>query len=208
VADFETVDPEPSPVTHRLYLPLAQRPVRTFELAVRARPDVSPAALVEPVRSALAELDADLPIRRLQPADLNIDRTLYQLGVLRDMLAAFGILGLALAAIGIYGVIARTMAQRAGEFAIRLALGAHPRDIARIVFGTGVRLALAGSLLGLVGAYGVTRLLTTAFAGIRANTPVTLALTTVVLVGIALLACWLPARRARGIDALAALRAE
>ncbi len=208
VADFETVDPEPSPITHRLYLPLAQRPVRTFELAVRALPDAAPTALVESIRTALAALDADLPIRRLQPADLNIDRTLYQLGVLRDMLGAFGVLGLALASIGIYGVIARTMAQRAGEFAIRLALGAHPRDIARLVFGTGVRLALAGSRLGLVGAYGVTRLLTTAFAGIRANTPLTLALTTAVLIAIALLACWLPARRARRLDALAALRAE
>jgi ABC-type antimicrobial peptide transport system permease subunit len=128
--------------------------------------------------------------------------------VLRDMLGAFGALGLALASLGIYGVIARTMAQRTNEFAIRLALGASVRDITRLVLGSGVRLALLGSSLGLVGAIGVTRLLQASFPGIRANPAIVLTATTLLLVTVALIACWLPARRAGKVDAMLALRAE
>ncbi|MBA3850652.1 MAG: permease, partial [Opitutus sp.] len=208
VADFETVDPDPNPVVHHIYQPLAQEATRSFEFAVRAAPDVKPETLVPALRAALAALDPDLPVRRLQPADRTIDRTLYQLGVLRDMLGAFGVLGLALASLGIYGVIARTTAQRAGEFAIRLALGASLRDITRLVFGAGVRQALLGSVLGLLGAVGVASLLRSSFPGMRADQGAVLAFTTLVLVAVALLACWLPARRAGRINAIDALRAE
>lgn len=208
VADFETVDPEPGPIIHRLYQPLEQVPMRSMELAVRAAPAVAPSALVDFIRTAMAGIDADLPIRRLQPADANIDRTLYQLGVLRDMLGSFGVLGLALASLGIYGVIARTMAQRTSEFAIRLALGASGRDITRLVLGTGVRLALLGSALGLVGGFGVTRALLSNFPGIHANPALALVATTLLLVTVALVACWVPARRAGTVDALLALRAD
>jgi putative ABC transport system permease protein len=208
VADFESVDPEPAPIAHRLYQPLEQAPPRSFEIAVRAQAAVAPAGLVDAIRAAITNLDADLPIRRLQPADTNIERTLYQMRVLRDMLGAFGVLGLALASLGIYGVIARTMAQRTNEFAIRLALGASVRDITRLVLGSGVRLALLGSALGLVGALGVTRVLLSGYPGIRANPALILTGTTLLLVTVALVACWLPARRAGKVDALLALRAD
>ena len=208
VADFQTVDPDPNQVVHHVYQPLAQEATRGFEFAVRAAPGIAPASLVPAIRDAFTALDPDLPVRRLQPADRNIDRALYQLGVLRDMLGAFGGLGLALASLGIYGVIARTTAQRSGEFAIRLALGAGRRDITRLVFGPGLRQALAGALLGLIGAYGATQVIASAFPGIRTNNPAVLAVTTLILVIVALLACWLPARRAGRIDAIAALRAE
>ena len=193
---------------HHVYQPLAQEATRGIEFAVRAAPGIAPATLVSAIRDAFVALDPDLPVRRLQPADRNIDRALYQLGVLRDMLGAFGGLGLALASLGIYGVIARTTAQRSGEFAIRLALGAGRRDITRLVFGPGLRQALAGALLGLIGAYGATQVIASAFPGIRTNNPAVLAVTTLILVIVALLACWLPARRAGRIDAIAALRAE
>jgi predicted permease len=207
VADVQPVDPDPNPVHYRIYQPLAQEPPRQFEIAVRAA-GVAPSSLVDGIRATMTDLDADLPVRRLQPADANIARTLYQMRVLRDMLTAFGVLGLGLASLGIYGVIARTMAQRAGEFAIRLALGASARDITRLVLGSGVRQALLGSALGLLGAYGVSSVLGAAFPGIRTNNPVILAATTLLLVAVALLACWLPARRAGRIDAMVALRAE
>jgi predicted permease len=207
VADVVTVEPDADHVPHQIYRSNVQHPRRNFEVFVRAQ-GVAPAALVADLRVAFTALDADLPVRALRPAQYSIERSLYQLGVLRDMLTAFGVLGLALAAMGIYGVLGRTMAQRSGEFAIRLALGASPADIARLVFGTGVRLAVLGSLVGLIGAYGVTSLLTSQYTGIRPNTPLTLALTTLLLVGVALLACWLPARRAQRIDALAALRTD
>ena len=207
MADIQSADPEPNPVVFRIYVPLAQEPPRQVELAVQAA-SLAPAALVDAIRGAMTELDADLPIRRLQPADDAIARTLYELRVLRDMLAAFGVLGLALAALGVYGTIARTMAQRTGEFAIRLALGASVRDLTRLVLATGVRQALLGAALGLVGAFAVTGIIATSYPGIRANNPLILAGTALLLVTVALLACWLPARRAGKVDALLALRAE
>lgn len=207
VSDIQSADPEPSGVTLRVYQAMAQEPGRQLEIAVRAA-GAAPAALVDTIRATMTELDGDLPIRRLTTADASIARTFYQLRFLRDMLTAFGVLGLGLASLGIYGVIARTMAQRTNEFAIRLALGASARDITRLVLGTGVRQALVGSALGLVGAYAVTAGIAAAFRGIHANSPLILASTTLLLVTVALLACWLPARRAGKIDAISTLRAE
>lgn len=207
VGDVESVEPDADHVPHQIYRPIAQATRHGFELLVRAR-GPEPAALVPDLRAVMATLDADLPIRALRPAKTAIERSLYQLGVLRDMLAAFGLLGLALAAMGIYGVLTRTMAQRNGEFAIRLALGAPAREIARLVFTSGARLAVTGSALGLVGAVGVARVLEANYPGIRVDGPVILASSTVFLLGVALLACWLPARRASRLDATRALRAE
>jgi predicted permease len=207
VSDIQSADPEPNIVTLRIYQALAQEPSRQVEIVVRAA-GVAPSTLVDAIRTTMTGLDGDLPIDRLTTADASIARTFYQLRFLRDMLTAFGVLGLALASLGIYGVIARTMAQRTGEFAIRLALGASARDITRLVLGTGVRQALLGSALGLVGAFAVTSVIASAFRGIHANSPLILAATTLILVAVALLACWLPARRAGRIDAIAALRAE
>ena len=207
VADVQSVLPDANPVTFQVYLPMAQEPRSRNELAVRTA-GVAPSALVAGIRAAMTELDPDLPVRKLQPADVTIYRANYQLRVLRDMLTTFALLGLGLASIGIYGVIARSMAQRAGEFAIRLALGATVADITRIVLASGVMQALAGSALGLVGALGVSRLFAFAFPGMRTDSPGILLGTTLLLVAIGLLACWLPARRAGKIDATLALRAE
>ncbi|MBI2518297.1 MAG: ABC transporter permease [Opitutae bacterium] len=207
VADIQSADPEPNTVTLRVYPALAREPTRTVELAVRAD-GVAPAALVDSIRTTMAALDADLPITRLTTADASIARTFYQMRFLRDMLTAFGALGLGLASLGIYGVITRTTAQRASEFAIRLALGAQARDITRLVLGSGVRQALLGSVLGLLGAYAVTTALSSAFRGVHANSPLILAATTLILVTVALVACWIPSRRASRINAIDALRAE
>lgn len=207
IADFQPNDPDPNPVIHHVYVPMAQEPKQQFELAVRAA-GVAPSVLVDSVRATMTALDPDLPVRRLQPADKFIARMLYQLGVLRDMLGAFGALGLALASLGVYGAIARTMAQRTGEFAIRLALGASVRSLTRLVLSSGVKLALVGSTLGLFGAFGVARIIAAAFPGIHTDNLPVLTGTTLLLVAIALLACWLPARRASRIDPITALRAE
>ncbi|HUG10224.1 MAG TPA: ABC transporter permease [Opitutaceae bacterium] len=207
IADFQPNDPDPSLVVHHIYVVMAQEPQRQFELAVRAE-NVAPSALVASIRATMTDLDADLPVRRLQPADKFIARMLYQLGVLRDMLTAFGALGLGLASIGIYGIIARTMAQRTGEFAIRIALGASVRNLTRLVLASGVKLALVGSALGLFGAFGVSSIIAAAFPGIRTDNLLVLAGTTFLLVAIALLACWLPARRAGKVNPVDALRAE
>lgn len=116
--------------------------------------------------------------------------------------------GSAPASPGIYGVIRRTMAQRAGEFAIRFALGARVLDVTRIVLVSGLKLALLGSVFGVLGALGVSRLLAAGNPGMRMENPPILAGTTLLLVAVALLACWLPARRAARINPVEALRAE
>jgi len=168
----------------------------------------APAALVASIRAAMTELDPDLPLRKLQPSATTIDRANDQLAVLRDMLVSFAVLGLGLACLGVYGVIARLVAQRAGEFAIRLVLGATLTDIRRQVLASGVGQAVVGSALGLLGALGVSRIIAASFPGMRTNGPVIFAGTTLLLVAVALLAGWVPARRASNIDASAALRAE
>jgi putative ABC transport system permease protein len=206
-ADVKSVLPDPGPVTLQLYQPMAQEPRAYNQIAVRTTGN-APATLLQSIRSAMTELDPDLPLRNLETADATIVRANTQTAVLRDMLTAFGVLGLGLASLGIYGVIARTMAQRAGEFAIRFALGACSGDITRIVLISGVKLALIGSILGLFGALGVARLLSASNPGMHLNSPPVLAGTTLVLVTVALVACWLPARRAARINPIEALRAE
>ncbi len=206
-ADVKSVMPDPGPVTWQLYQPMAQEPRLFNEIAVRTN-GAAPGTLVPSVRSVMAELDPDLPVRQLQAADITIERANGQAAVLRDMLACFAVLGLGLASLGIYGVIARTMAQRAGEFAIRYALGAGVRDISRIVLTTGVKLALIGAGVGLFGAIALARFLAADNPGMRLNSAPVLVGTTLVLMAVALMASWLPARRAARINPIEALRAE
>lgn len=207
VGDVEPVTNDKTKRFNQIYQPMAQEPRRQNEIAVHTT-GVAPSLMVDSIRAAMASLDSDLPVRQLQPVDLTIRRANYQVAVGRDIFAGMGVLGLALSALGIYGVIARTMAQRTGEFAIRLALGACVRDITRLVLGAGVKLALAGSALGLAGGVAITRLLAAANPNMRVNSTEVLAGTTIILITVALLACWLPARRAGKVDAMKALRAE
>ncbi|HEY2799085.1 MAG TPA: ABC transporter permease [Chthoniobacterales bacterium] len=206
-ADVKSVLPDSGPVTFQLYQPMAQAPQAYDEIAVRTA-GVAPATVIESIRGVMTGLDPDLPVRKLQTADATIERTNYQTAVLRDLLSGFAVLGLGLASLGIYGVIARTMAQRRSEFAIRFALGACIKDITRIVLASGIRMALLGSVLGLLGALGVMRFLAAANPGMQLNSPPVLFGTTLLLIAVALIACWLPARRAARINPLEALRAE
>ncbi|MCU1381592.1 MAG: macB 2 [Acidobacteria bacterium] len=206
-ADVRSVMPDEKSVAYQLYQPMAQEPRARSEIEVQAA-GVAPAALVAGIRSVMTNLDPDLPVRRLQSADATIERANYQLGVLRDMLSIFAVLGLGLAALGIYGVIARTMTQRTSEFAIRLALGARVGDIIRMVLGSGVRLALAGSTIGVLGAIGLARLLGSAFPGMQFHSAGAMTGAAAFLVGVALVACYLPAKHASRISAVDALRLE
>ena len=206
-ADVKSVLPEAPPVSFQIYEPMTQHPIRYNEILVRTVSS-APASAVEDIRNVITALDPDLPVRQLQSADNAIDRANYQTAILRDILVLFAALGLGLASIGIYGVIARAMVQRTNEFAIRFALGASARDVSRLVLASGVKLALIGSVIGLFGALGIVRVLASGNSGMQLNSPSTLLATTVFLVGIALVACWLPARRAGRINPIDALRAE
>ena len=153
-------------------------------------------------------LDADLPVRRLETAQARIVRANYQEGVLSSILSSLAVLGLGLASLGVYGVIARTVAQRTGEFGIRLALGAQTRDIISLVLVSGAKLALVGCAIGVVGSFGVARLLASGFPGMQmSNVPVLIG-ATVLLIAIAQIACYIPARYASRISPTEALRSE
>ena len=206
-ANVKSVLPDPGPVTLQLYQPIAQDPRPYNEIAVRTT-GVAPSIVVQSIRDAMTQLDADLPVRQLQPADITIDRANYQTAVLRDILSSFAVLGLGLASLGIYGVIARTMAQRTGEFAIRFALGACIKDITGIVLKSGVKMALIGSVIGLIGSLAVARFLASANPSMQLSSPLVLAGTTLVLMAVGLVASWLPARRAARINPMEALHAD
>jgi hypothetical protein len=206
-ADVKSVLPDPGPVTLQVYQPMAQDPRPYNELAVRTT-GVAPATLVQSIREVMTQLDPDLPVRQLQPADKTIDRANYQTALLRDILSSFAVLGLGLASLGIYGVIARTMAQRTSEFAIRFALGACIRDITHIVLMSGVKMAVIGAVFGLFGSLAVARFLAASNPGMQLNSPLVLAGTTLLLVAVGLVASWLPARRAARINPIEALHAD
>jgi predicted permease len=208
VGNVESVFPDKLSVTaYQLYQPMTQEPRPYNEIAVRTA-DLAPAALVESIRATMMSLDQDLPVRKLQPAATTIVRANYQQGVLGSVLSALALLGLGLAALGIYGVIARTMAQRSGEFGIRLALGARAADITRLVLGSGVKLAVVGSAIGLIGALGMAKLLAFGFPAMQFESVTVVSSVTLLLIGIALVACYIPARSASRISPTETLRAE
>jgi len=207
VQDVKSVLPDPGPVTLQLYQPMSQDPRPFNELALRTT-GAAPSSLVVPIRNVMAQLDPDLPIRQLQSADVTIQEANNQTSILRDMLTAFAVLGVGLASLGIYGVIARTMAQRTGEFAIRFALGASMNDITGIVLRSGVKLAAMGLTIGLLGALGLARLLSATNRGMHFDNLFALAAPALLLVAVALVASWLPARRAARVNPIEALRAE
>ena len=207
VGDVQSVYPNRVTVAYQLYQPMAQEPRPLDEIAVRTT-GIAPSALVDSIRRTMAALDPDLPVRRLQAAETTIVRANYQEGVLGSVLSALALLGLGLASLGVYGVVARTVAQRTGEFGIRLALGAQPGDITRLVLTSGAKLALLGSALGLLGAFGTTRLIAAGFPAMRTDGAPVLVGVTLLLVAIAQLACYVPARSASRISPAETLRAE
>ena len=181
------------------------RPIN--EIVVRTA-GIAPSTLVESIRTTMMSLDPDLPVRQLQPAAATIARANYQDGVLGSLLSALAVLGLGLASLGIYGVIARTTAQRTGEFGIRLAVGAQSGDITRLVLTSGAKLALIGSAIGLLGAFGISRLFAAFFPGMHTSSVPVLTGATLLLIAIALIACYIPARNASRTSPTEALRAE
>jgi putative ABC transport system permease protein len=188
------------------FRPLTQVP--TGSVTISLRTTTAPEALAPVLRRAVAELDPTQPVHRIRTVRNLVERGLGNVSLLGTLLGAFAALGLALAAIGIYGVISYSVVQRTGEIGIRIALGAQSRDVLRLVIGNGARLILSGAVLGFGGAYAVARLLSATLPTLPTRDPLTLALLTVVLVAVALAACYLPARRATKVDPLVALRYE
>jgi putative ABC transport system permease protein len=189
----------------QVFLPFAQQPSLSVTLVLRA---AEPARLAGALRQAVWEHDPGQPVAAVQPMEQIVGESLAQRRLSMLLLGAFAAVALLLAAIGIYGVMAYVVGQRTQEIGIRMALGARLGDILRMVVGQGLRLAAAGVALGLGGAFGFARLLTTQLYGVSPTDPATFAAASAALVVIALASSYLPARRALRIDPAAALRRE
>ena len=165
-------------------------------------------SLLAALRGDVAALDPDLPLSAARPLAQIVNESVNEQRFQMTLLSIFAVLALALAALGIYGVTAYSVAQRTREIGIRMALGADSSLVRRMVVGSGLRLALAGVAVGLAGALAGTRVLASLVYRVSTTDPLTLASTAAVLVISALLASWIPARRATRVDPAVSLRAE
>jgi putative ABC transport system permease protein len=172
------------------------------------RSDSDPRALAPSIRAAVREIDPSLPVYGLNPMSEVVAKSMVQPRFLSLLLATFSGIALFLAAIGIYGVMAYSVAQRTQEIGVRMALGAQRLHVLRLVFTQGFVLLMIGTVIGLAGAFGLTRLLRTLLFEITPTDPLTYSGVVVVLVVVAFLACYIPARRATKVDPLVALRYE
>lgn len=206
VRDVQERDLRAAPVRRMYFATLAPSDLpQSFELQLRAPGNA--AALVEPVRRALASVDPTVPVS-VEPFGARIRASLAEDVLITKVTIFVGLLALALAAFGLYGVTAYSTQQRTAEFGLRAALGAAPREVAAMVLGEAARLALAGVLIGLPLGIAATRLLRQQIFGVGAVDAPSLAVATAVLVIASLLASYVPARRAAGVSAMEALRAE
>jgi predicted permease len=193
------------PVPPTMFLPLAQNYASTVVLFVRG---AAPGALAAPVRQTVQALDAHVPVFNIRTLAEQKQASLYTWRMAATLLSALGGLGLALAALGVYGVMAFAVEQRTREIGIRMALGAQRFDVLRLVVGQGARFVLMGLALGLGGALAMGSLVRTLLYGVEPTDALTFAGVALLLCVVALLACYLPARRATQVDPMVALRYE
>ncbi len=208
VADTRPMQMNPDSGTFRVYKPYTQESWGYVTIAVRSKPGIDPASLVDPIRRTVGEVDAELPVLRLRTVTEQVATSLRTMYGVQHLLSAFAGIGLALAALGIYGVIARAVAQRTNEIGIRMALGARAADILRLVVAMGLRTALIGATLGILGAAGLGRFIASHLATFGGGTTPAIVISATLLLTVALIACYLPARRATRVDPATALRTE
>src|SRR5262245_52579793 len=189
-----------------MLLPAAQYYFPDLSLHLRSAGD--PASLIESARRELRALDPQLPATNIRTLEEQRRNSLYSERVTALLLSAFGALALSLAALGIYGVMAYSVAQRTREFGIRMALGARAGDVLRLMLIQGARLIGAGVALGLAGAFAATRLIRSFLYQVSSTDPMAFVSAALLLAAVALLACYIPARRATKVDPMVALRCE
>jgi putative ABC transport system permease protein len=188
------------------YFPHAQRPTGSMMLIVRAAGD--PLALVPAIREIVIRLDPEQPMSRVNTLATLLDARLAERRFLIALLSGFAGIALLMSTVGIYGVMAYTVGRRRHEFGIRAALGANRADLSRLVLRQGAIVTTVGVALGLVGALATTRLIEHLLFGVSASDPLVFTGVTMLLSGVAVLACWLPARRASRADPMGILRSQ
>jgi putative ABC transport system permease protein len=192
-----------------MYVPYTQKPYPSMlimHVVLRSAADAE--SLTGSVREAVAKLDPDLPIAKVTTLKTIMDNSLAQPRFSMLLMASFGGIALLLACIGMYGIISYSVAQRTREIGIRLAVGAQPRQVLTMILGHGARLAGLGIVIGLLAALSATHVMESFLYGVQSTDPITFVGMTLLFIVVALLACYLPARRATRVDPLIALRYE
>jgi predicted permease len=202
-SDYYELNEPPQPF---VYLPLYQFYASGVTIHVRTVGD--PLESAGAVEKAIHQLNADLPFFNVATLDTRIQAGSFILRMAGEFVGVFGMMALVLAAVGIYGVVAYNAEQRTHEIGIRMALGAQPHDVMRMVLGEGTRLAMTGVIVGLVASLGLTRLMSSLLFGVGATDPPTFTSVAILLASVALVACYLPARHAMRLDPMVALRQQ
>jgi predicted permease len=195
-----------APTAPHIYLPAFQGPPYASVLFLRTH--ANPGTLGDQIRAAVQSIDSSLPLFGVRTMDEVISRSMAERRFALEILAIFAGVALLLAAIGIYGVMSYTFSRRIHEIGIRVALGAQRIDILRMALGEGMRLVVLGLVAGLIGAVALTRFLRSLLFSVTSTDPLVFASIAVLLAGVALFACYIPARRATRVDPLVALREE
>jgi putative ABC transport system permease protein len=207
VADFRHFQgDDPDPVSPAAYVPYAFEPALNTGLTIRTAGD--PARLVSAVREQIHQADTALPIFQVSTMEDLRQRSFWQFRLFSWMFSTFGAVALLLASVGVYGVLSYSVSQRTQEIGVRMALGAGRRDVLRLILGQGLRLAAIGIVLGLLGAFGTTRFLKTLLYNVTPSDPLSFVVVACFLAFVAVVASYVPARRAMAVDPLIALRNE
>jgi predicted permease len=197
---------EPAPRT--FYIPYRQDSTSWRETTFQIRTAAEPTGVIAAVRQTAREIDANLPLFNIKTLAKQVDESLAQERLIGAVSSFFGLLALLLAAIGLYGIMAYAVSQRTHEIGVRMALGAHRGAVLRMVLRQGMKLVLIGTGLGLAASLAVTRVIERQLFDVTPTDPVTFIGAPILLLIVALAACFAPARRATKVDPLVALRCE
>jgi predicted permease len=202
-AKYGSLDEKPQSMA---YYPYTQKLFGMWNLVVRFNGD--PRQVVSDVHKSIKEVNRNLPVVEVTPLEDQVDRSLVKPKLMARLSTFFGLMALSLACIGLYGVMSYGVLRRTKEIGVRMVLGARTGDVLRLVVGQGVRLIAIGVALGLAGAYAAAHVLKSLLYGMSPTDPLTFVGISLLLLVVALLACWIPARRATKVDPLIALRHE